>query len=411
MKYDVFISYRRDGGSHAALTLYNSLVSKGYRVFYDVRTLGSGEFDTALLRVISECTDFLLILSPGALDRCANEDDWVRREIDCAMRCGKNIIPIMTQRFTFPENLPEEIAKLPFHNGLDASTTFYDAFIKKLRTFMKSRPSPLQMLLHPTRHLALAGGVLLCTACLCFGGAKLYNHMTAFPHNAAQRSVLSESLSYLTFNLTYADGAIKAYNNALNDCLKYLRGSSTLTRESLQLSLDHAMDTAALAYSEVLTLSDSLSERLDDTPLSKADVTMQPTAIRLVLSELYNQLDYLSSTLIDDTMLMPATKETYVEGCLELASVNADLLFYSLNELLLPVDGAALTELQTKQLPTMTTVYGGKKWIDSASELEGIQETLMNLYSEVILRLSASGGAEQQKTDEMLLLYNQQAAQ
>lgn len=34
--YDVFISYRRDGGEHAAKRIQEALLARGYRVFLDM---------------------------------------------------------------------------------------------------------------------------------------------------------------------------------------------------------------------------------------------------------------------------------------------------------------------------------------------------------------------------------------
>ncbi len=41
-KYDIFISYRRDGGDMTALYLYERLTHMGYRVAYDFETLLNG---------------------------------------------------------------------------------------------------------------------------------------------------------------------------------------------------------------------------------------------------------------------------------------------------------------------------------------------------------------------------------
>ena len=137
-KYDVFISYRRDGGEMLAHILYERLKDSNYSVFQDVESLRSGNFNTALYDVIENCQDFILVLSPGALDRCANADDWVKNEIVYALEHGKNIIPIMTRGFEWPETLPPEIEALRFKNGLTASTEYFDKFLEKLLTFLVS---------------------------------------------------------------------------------------------------------------------------------------------------------------------------------------------------------------------------------------------------------------------------------
>ena len=76
MAYDVFISYRRKGaGAGVAGELQAKLEQRGYKVFLDVDNIGSGAFPAQIENAIKECRDFLLILSPGMLDRCSDEND------------------------------------------------------------------------------------------------------------------------------------------------------------------------------------------------------------------------------------------------------------------------------------------------------------------------------------------------
>ena len=78
--FDVFVSYRREGGSQVARTVQQALKGK-CKVFLDVDTLGGGHFDTTLLSMIAVAPNFLLLLTEGSLNRCANDKDWLRREI------------------------------------------------------------------------------------------------------------------------------------------------------------------------------------------------------------------------------------------------------------------------------------------------------------------------------------------
>ena len=84
----------------------------GYKVFYDIESLSSGKFNAKLLEVIDECNDVLVILPPNSLERCVNEDDWLRLEVAYAIRQGKNIIPIMMKGFEWGKNIPEDIKEL-----------------------------------------------------------------------------------------------------------------------------------------------------------------------------------------------------------------------------------------------------------------------------------------------------------
>lgn len=138
MKCDVFISYRRDGGDMFAHILYDRLTAKGFSVFQDVESLRSGMFNTAIFEKIDECTDFVLVLPPQGLNRCENEDDWVRQEILYAIRKGKNIIPVMLKGFSWPDKLPHGMEDLPYYNGITPSTEFFEQSIEKLISFLKS---------------------------------------------------------------------------------------------------------------------------------------------------------------------------------------------------------------------------------------------------------------------------------
>ena len=112
MAYDIFISYRRKGaGAGVAGELQAKLENLGYKVFLDVDEIGSGQFPEQIERAISECKDFILVLSPGTLNRCVEEEDWVRREILQAQDQNKNIIGVGLPGFFMPEaeSLPDPL--------------------------------------------------------------------------------------------------------------------------------------------------------------------------------------------------------------------------------------------------------------------------------------------------------------
>lgn len=57
--YDVFISYRRDGGSEIGRLLFEALKAHGLKVFFDIKELGSGKFDEKLITYIKGCKNFV----------------------------------------------------------------------------------------------------------------------------------------------------------------------------------------------------------------------------------------------------------------------------------------------------------------------------------------------------------------
>ena len=52
MAYDIFISYRREGGYETAKHLYDLLNRDGYKVSFDIDTLRNGDFDIELYKRI-----------------------------------------------------------------------------------------------------------------------------------------------------------------------------------------------------------------------------------------------------------------------------------------------------------------------------------------------------------------------
>lgn len=135
-EYDIFISYRREGGFYLA-RLLQELLSKR-KVFLDLERLKSGKFDEALEKAILQCRNVIVILSPGSLDRCSVPGDYVRKEIELAIKEGKNIIPVMMEGFKLPEFMPEGLEEFPLHNGVFCSPQiFRDYTMKNIIDYLK----------------------------------------------------------------------------------------------------------------------------------------------------------------------------------------------------------------------------------------------------------------------------------
>ena len=144
-KYDIFISYRRETGEDKAHILNQYLSSIGYRTFFDHESGMTGEFETEILAAVEIAPVFLMLLTPGCLDRCTNEGDWVRREIELATKFKKEIIPIRPNyNFDFyrlPDGIPDyvlrlsklEFAELDYHkNFKSTANAMVEEQIKKI---------------------------------------------------------------------------------------------------------------------------------------------------------------------------------------------------------------------------------------------------------------------------------------
>jgi hypothetical protein len=139
--YDVFISYRRELDAQSARLIRAELQNRGSRVFLDVDDLRPGQFDEALLERIRGTSNFVLILSPGSLDRCSEQDDWLRREVVCALAHGRTIIPVLMPGFVFPaeQALPEELHPIRVHHGVAYSHEYFGATMDKIVGFLASQ--------------------------------------------------------------------------------------------------------------------------------------------------------------------------------------------------------------------------------------------------------------------------------
>jgi hypothetical protein len=137
--YDVFISYRRAHGSESARLIRAELQHYGLRIFLDVDDLRPGNFEEEILQRIANTPNYIIILSPGSLDRCVDQEDRFRQEIAQAIITRRNIIPILMPGFEFPEKqtLPDDIQELRLYQSVTYSHEFFEAMIGKIKGYLK----------------------------------------------------------------------------------------------------------------------------------------------------------------------------------------------------------------------------------------------------------------------------------
>ena len=113
--YDAFISYRRSNGLDLAGRIAYWLKERGINCFIDLTEMRTGQFNKQIESVIADAhvKYFLLLLTEGAMDRCKNEDDWVRKEIELACEHKKKIIVITLKdvKNIIPADFPDEFKK------------------------------------------------------------------------------------------------------------------------------------------------------------------------------------------------------------------------------------------------------------------------------------------------------------
>ncbi len=143
-EYDIFISYRRVGGADKARILKTELEARGYKVFLDYDELKDGVFDKRIMDAIDSSPIFMFLLTPNSLERCINEDDWVRREIEYAVDNRKHFIPINPDCtfMSLPDNLSDKIKEgLGQHQFTDVM--FGQLFNASINELIKDRIRPV----------------------------------------------------------------------------------------------------------------------------------------------------------------------------------------------------------------------------------------------------------------------------
>jgi formylglycine-generating enzyme required for sulfatase activity len=133
----VFISYRRKDISWALL-VYQYLTANGYDVFFDFKSIPSGDFEQIIISNIKARAHFLVLLTPSALDRSDEPGDWFRREIESAINEKRNIIPLFFDDFDFgipsvSKKLTGKLALIKKYNGLEVPSTYFDEAMDRLR--------------------------------------------------------------------------------------------------------------------------------------------------------------------------------------------------------------------------------------------------------------------------------------
>lgn len=168
MNYDIFISYRREGGYDTAQHLYNLLTRDHYHVSFDIDTLRNGDFDKSLLNRIDQCKDFILIVDQHAFDRTLDptfdpNKDWMRQELAYALEKGKNIIPVFLAGVKgFPDNLPDDIKAVEKKNGPEYIKGHFNVFYEDLKKRFFVTPAPKR------RSYIIALSVVSIIALVCF---------------------------------------------------------------------------------------------------------------------------------------------------------------------------------------------------------------------------------------------------
>jgi hypothetical protein len=141
----IFINYRRADDPGTAGRLFDRLSEVFSRdaLFIDVDDVPAGEdFVRVLDEKVARCDVVLVVIGRGWLhardaagrERLADQDDFVRIEIEAALRHGKRVIPVLVNgaQMPRPEQLPEALQPLTRRNAVRISHERFAADVQGL---------------------------------------------------------------------------------------------------------------------------------------------------------------------------------------------------------------------------------------------------------------------------------------
>jgi hypothetical protein len=196
----LFVSYRRTDSPFVAGRLKDRMVDAfgEDNVFYDVESIGPGDnFPEEIGKRVNESDAMLAVIGPNwDPSRLQSEDDWVRIELEQALRSGTRLVPILIDPARMPtrEQLPASLDRLPSLNARplrpdpDFNTDverLLDGLKKPGRT--RRRDGGHRQWTERTRRRVLVGGflavvgVLLVIAVVNSGGGEETTEATTIP--------------------------------------------------------------------------------------------------------------------------------------------------------------------------------------------------------------------------------------
>ncbi len=141
----VFISYRRDDSAYPAGWLYDRLCAHlgSEQVFKDVDSIDPGDdFVWVLENAVGSCQVLLALIGDRWLDitdetgqrRLDNPDDFVRIEIEAALRRGVRVVPLLVGRAPMPrsEQLPDSLQGLVRRHAIQLSPNRFESDLARL---------------------------------------------------------------------------------------------------------------------------------------------------------------------------------------------------------------------------------------------------------------------------------------
>jgi hypothetical protein len=187
----VFISYRRDNTAGEARALSNDLISRlgENSVFMDVDSIALGrDFRSVLQETTASCDLMLVLIGKNWADakdesgrtRLENPEDYVRLEIEAALKRNIPVTPVLVQgaQMPGPEQLPIEIRDLGYRNGFEISNNRWGSDVREMMRRLgleKGRP-PFPTPQSSSKRWRVWVPILALIIAVTSGGGLFINH-------------------------------------------------------------------------------------------------------------------------------------------------------------------------------------------------------------------------------------------
>lgn len=393
-QYEIFISYRRDGGDITAGRIADRLKQRGYRVFLDVESLRSGNFNEQLYSVIERCTDVVVILPKNALDRCENENDWVKLEVSHALKHDRNIIPVMLTGFKFPEVMPKGIEDLAKKQGVEASSiTYFDASIERLIKLLDSKK-------HLTWDRIKKHVLFSLIPLLLVAGILLYIRYENKQKEQQQlEQVCKEVVSFISTGFASGNGLIATIDETNKQWKTFhsnlLKTSDPQEKNRLKDQLNQFVDykLSQINDTSVFTnwqLNPIHDELLAKNGISTEDIKASKMMFRTDFEQTKDYLIRLKYWLNTSEIGWPDQLD---DGIDKLAEMNKEIInsgIYSFNQLIIEMP-ESVRDTYNKFLPVLTNYSAEMDFHSNKEELEAKQErsfqkcnSLLGEYSSIV---------------------------
>ena len=381
-RYDIFISYRRDGGYETAQLLYDSLKQLGYRVSFDMETLRGGKFNEQLYSRIEQCSDVLAIMSKNSLALRENrEDDWFRLEIAHALKHGKNIVPVFLRDFNFPDKktLPPDIAEIVDFNGVVAAQEHYDSAVNKICEKFNAKPRRSKW-----KIIGLALFLLLTVSGI--GIWKNFDTLFPYPFTAEQKNEVNAWVGQMGMLCASYNDYISAASDFLNSVRLSVDSGSRRSYDDAVPLFERRVKIAKRKFDAAAMEIKHLLARPNCMPTDVAGVPMFMEACAMDFVGAEETVRYLEH--IADPAFPCAKHNRY--KALELKvndrKLQVEIFAYSVMGVFYKVSQPALEEFMkmAREWTHIPHLGEANEWLKDEKAIENKLEVLLNRYAETV---------------------------